>query len=353
MSTEPFFSTLNVLAEAQANGHVTFNEAMYLFSVLTRRGVNSRTTTAQPGAPTNGDAYIIPTGATGTDWSGEDGKIGYYVESVWKFIPPKEGMSVHVNDEDLDVKYSGSAWIAQTGGTVVSDITASTTQTQGQGALTGYVNEIGTCANEDDTVTLPAAEAGRFCYVINNGAERAKVYPATGDCINSLSANEPVFLCPGQMRIFLAYDATCWEQMPSQTYVKVRRNALKVVATATPYEVEWTHEVEDPFDQHDTVSNDEDIVAIHGGLKSIEVAIQWQGNATGERTIEILVNGTAVQEFTTGGLANDHVHAISWTHRVCADEAISVRVTQNSGGNLNMLYTANKGPYFQVTDLPS
>ncbi|KKK86735.1 hypothetical protein LCGC14_2760270, partial [marine sediment metagenome] len=50
-------------------------------------------------------------------------------------------------------------------------LTASTTQSQGQGALTAQINEVDTCANDGDTVTLPTAVAGTAIEIINNGAE--------------------------------------------------------------------------------------------------------------------------------------------------------------------------------------
>jgi len=89
-------------------------------------------------------------------------------------------------------------------------LTASTTQTQGQGALTTEVNEVATVANTDDTVTLPVAAAGRMVTIINNGANDLQIFPASGDNLGagvdnatSLEFNETV--------TFVAYDATNWK----------------------------------------------------------------------------------------------------------------------------------------------
>lgn len=80
-------------------------------------------------------------------------------------------------------------------------ITASTSQSQGQGALTADFNEISICANTDDTVTLPPAVFGTRITIINSGANTLQVFPASGDNLGngvdtpgSLQANEEVVL---------------------------------------------------------------------------------------------------------------------------------------------------------------
>lgn len=89
-------------------------------------------------------------------------------------------------------------------------ITASTTQSQGQGALTTDINEIATCVNTSDTVTLPSAIAGRSCLVINNGAETLQVFPASGDNLGA-GVNTATTITTGSRKWFVAFDATNWE----------------------------------------------------------------------------------------------------------------------------------------------
>ena len=92
---------------------------------------------------------------------------------------------------------------------VNAGLTASTTQSQGQGALTAQVNEISTVANDDDTVTLPTAVTGITIEIVNNGANTLQIFPASGDDLGlgvdvaeELEANESVG--------FVAYDTTNW-----------------------------------------------------------------------------------------------------------------------------------------------
>lgn len=89
-------------------------------------------------------------------------------------------------------------------------ITASTTQTQGQGALTRTMNEVSTVANNNDTVTLPAAAAGLVVYVANNGANTLQVFPASGDAIDGASVNTAKTLTSGTNMQYVAHDATNW-----------------------------------------------------------------------------------------------------------------------------------------------
>lgn len=94
--------------------------------------------------------------------------------------------------------------------TTTAGITASTTQTQGQGALTADVNEVATCANANDTVTLPAAVAGRMCLVINNGAQTLQIFPASGDNLGA-GVDTSTTTATATRKLFWAFDTTNWE----------------------------------------------------------------------------------------------------------------------------------------------
>jgi len=103
--------------------------------------------------------------------------------------------------------------ISETGfvqNSVTAGITASTTQTQGQGALTREMNEVATVANANDTVTLPVAVAGRRVVVINNGANTLQIFPASGDNLGA-GVNTATTLTTATNIVFQAYDATNWE----------------------------------------------------------------------------------------------------------------------------------------------
>jgi hypothetical protein len=97
---------------------------------------------------------------------------------------------------------------------VNSGLTASTTQTQGNGALTADINEVSTVATDDDTVTLRTAVAGETQTIINNGSKRLRIFPASSDNLGA-GANTALAggLLTGENITFLAYDATNWEEV--------------------------------------------------------------------------------------------------------------------------------------------
>ncbi|WP_442580026.1 DUF2793 domain-containing protein [Mesorhizobium sp. ASY16-5R] len=100
---------LPYIMPSQAQKHVTHNEAIGMLDALVQLGVADRDLAAPPGAPLNGDRYIVAAAATG-DWSGQSGKIAHRLDGVWSFYAPKPGFLSHVEDEDIFVFWTGAAW---------------------------------------------------------------------------------------------------------------------------------------------------------------------------------------------------------------------------------------------------
>lgn len=87
------------------------------------------------------------------------------------------------------------------GGGVVLPTQANITAHSGGGqanavALVQGINQIATVAANGDSVRLPASAAGISVVVINNSANNANLFPASGDSIESGSANA-AFNVPG------------------------------------------------------------------------------------------------------------------------------------------------------------
>jgi hypothetical protein len=70
---------LPYLAAAQAQKHVTHNEALRLLDGLVQLAVLDRTRTAPPTSPADGDRHIVASGATGL-WAGWDLNVAYWVD---------------------------------------------------------------------------------------------------------------------------------------------------------------------------------------------------------------------------------------------------------------------------------
>lgn len=73
------------------------NDNALRLEALSRR-IISKTTTAQPGSPADGDCYIIPTGKTGAQWTlFTVGDIALYRGGTWIAWAPVTGIVVNVN----------------------------------------------------------------------------------------------------------------------------------------------------------------------------------------------------------------------------------------------------------------
>jgi hypothetical protein len=102
---------LPFLTLGQAQKHVTINESLLRLDALVQIAAVSATTPAQPGAPSNGQIYILPAGKTGTHWGAmANHALAYYRDGVWEQISPREGWLAFVKDTDLLLYYTGAAW---------------------------------------------------------------------------------------------------------------------------------------------------------------------------------------------------------------------------------------------------
>jgi len=101
---------LPYIHSSQAQKHVTHNEALRTLDALVQAAVVSKDVTAPPSLPVDGEAYVVPAGATG-DWSGHEGEIAVWQENAWVFHAPNEGWTVWVSDLDALWSHDGAAWV--------------------------------------------------------------------------------------------------------------------------------------------------------------------------------------------------------------------------------------------------
>lgn len=102
-------ASLPELAAAQAQKHVTHNDALIELDALICARILDRDLTAPPGSPADGDAYIVKATGTGA-WAGEDGKIAYCVDGAWRFYAPFAGLTAYITDEAEYFIYNGTSW---------------------------------------------------------------------------------------------------------------------------------------------------------------------------------------------------------------------------------------------------
>ena len=116
MEQSPRLSFSYVMPQ-QSQKHVTVNETFRRLDALVQLTVLSRTTSAEPASPAEGDAYILPSSPTGTDWGNYTASnIAAYQDGAWIEIAVVEGLRAWVGDDDELVVYDGGAWANITGG---------------------------------------------------------------------------------------------------------------------------------------------------------------------------------------------------------------------------------------------
>ncbi|WP_090209083.1 DUF2793 domain-containing protein [Yoonia litorea] len=101
--------SLPVMMPAQAQKHVTHNEALELLDLIVQLTLESDQAAIAPPSPQEGQSWGIGVGATGV-WAGRDGMIASWRGGGWLFVNPAEGWTAWCKS-DLTLKvYSGGSW---------------------------------------------------------------------------------------------------------------------------------------------------------------------------------------------------------------------------------------------------
>ena len=106
--TETPHLSLPYLAAAQAQKHVTHNEALRLLDALVQLSVVSRLITP-PLSPIDGARHIVLPAATGV-FGGQAGKIATFVDGGWLFAVPEEGWLAFSEADNRQYIYRAAAW---------------------------------------------------------------------------------------------------------------------------------------------------------------------------------------------------------------------------------------------------
>ncbi len=104
---------LPYIMAAQAQKHVTHNEAIRALDAVVQLMVLDRDLTDPPVSPGDGDRYLVAVGASG-DWTGQTGAIAAFQDGAWAFYAPAEGWIAWVADEDKALAFDGTDWVELT-----------------------------------------------------------------------------------------------------------------------------------------------------------------------------------------------------------------------------------------------
>ncbi|MDP2801166.1 MAG: DUF2793 domain-containing protein [Phreatobacter sp.] len=100
---------LPLIAAAQAQKHVTHNEALGLVDALVHLAVKDRGLAGPPPDAETGDRHIVGAAPTGA-WAGHAGEVAEREEGHWRFLSPRAGWLAWVEGERCLIVHDGEAW---------------------------------------------------------------------------------------------------------------------------------------------------------------------------------------------------------------------------------------------------
>lgn len=134
---------LPLLSPAQAQKHVTVNEAFVRLDALSQLRLQSISTTTPPSAPSDGVAFAVPSGAVDA-WAGQTGAVAIASNGGWIFVPARWGWRAMVADTGTQAIYDGAGWRS-----------GAATLTPGGASLDMHSTEIDVTLTAGASVTTP------------------------------------------------------------------------------------------------------------------------------------------------------------------------------------------------------
>ncbi|PVA07742.1 DUF2793 domain-containing protein [Thalassorhabdomicrobium marinisediminis] len=108
---------LPYIQPAQAQKHVTHNEALRVLDAVMQLVVETFDATTPPPGPAIGESYGLGAGAT-ADWAGKDTHIAVWNGASWDFVAPQEGWVGWSKQQAGQWRYDGTAWVEMSAGPV-------------------------------------------------------------------------------------------------------------------------------------------------------------------------------------------------------------------------------------------
>lgn len=109
MSNETARLGMSLLLPAQAQKHVTVNEALMRLDGLVNLVLESVSVATPPATVLDGQCWGVPDGAQGA-WSGQAGMVAIGANGGWVFVAPRSGMRGFVRDRGAEAVHDGSEW---------------------------------------------------------------------------------------------------------------------------------------------------------------------------------------------------------------------------------------------------
>lgn len=100
---------LPFILPAQAQKHVTHNEALQRLDLLVQLVVEATGAETPPASPAEGAAWGLGPAPTGA-WAGQGGQLALFAGGGWSFVPPAEGWRAYDRTSGQIMVFSGTAW---------------------------------------------------------------------------------------------------------------------------------------------------------------------------------------------------------------------------------------------------
>ncbi len=100
---------LPFIQSAQAQKHVTHNDAITNLDILTQLTVEDKDLSTPPSSPVEGNCYIIASSAI-AEWAGKENQLAAWQDGAWRFYEPTEGWVAWIRDEDIQAVFDGTLW---------------------------------------------------------------------------------------------------------------------------------------------------------------------------------------------------------------------------------------------------
>jgi len=100
---------LPLVQAAQAQKHVTVNEALTRLDALCPLVIAARDLAQPPGDAAEGTVYAVPTGASG-GWEGQAGRLALRLNGGWVFVLPGRGWTAFLAAEGRAAIHDGTDW---------------------------------------------------------------------------------------------------------------------------------------------------------------------------------------------------------------------------------------------------
>ncbi|NEX47748.1 DUF2793 domain-containing protein [Pseudotabrizicola algicola] len=100
---------LPYIMPAQAQKHITHNEAVQMLDAIVQLAVQSFDSQSPPSAPENGHVYALGAAPTGV-WAQAPGHLAYWNAGGWLYLLPQEGWLAHDLATGQLRQYRGGSW---------------------------------------------------------------------------------------------------------------------------------------------------------------------------------------------------------------------------------------------------